>query len=67
MRDRILRGIGLSWERCLIPEAYIMYFVWRYWFLNCSAGKGCMVGVGGGGRYVMFLYIPIGVYTVKKC
>ncbi len=54
-----LRYTGESmWEPVLLltccsvfyaPEAYIMYFIGRCWFLNCSEEiKGCMGGVGGG-------------------
>ncbi len=42
-----------------VPEAHIMYFIPRCWFLNCSEQKGCMGGVGGGLRYVMLHYVPL--------
>jgi hypothetical protein len=35
-----------------VPEAHIVYFIWRCLFLNCSEEKVCMVGVGGRGVQV---------------
>ncbi len=41
-----------------IPETYIMYFIWRCWFLNCSVQRPACTDGGGGDRVIKFLYAP---------
>ncbi len=41
-----------------VPEPYIMHFIWRCWFLNCSVQRPVWMGGGGRSRAIKFLYAP---------